>query len=65
MDWEDLRQLTDVGWEIGSHTCTHPRLTRLDDAALCIELEGSRNDCLENIGRCDSLAYPYGDVDER
>ena len=26
MSWEDLRELVDLGWEIGSHTRTHPLL---------------------------------------
>jgi peptidoglycan/xylan/chitin deacetylase (PgdA/CDA1 family) len=25
--WSELAELADNGWEIGSHTCTHPRLT--------------------------------------
>lgn len=29
MCWEDLPTLVLQGWEIGSHTCTHPKLTRL------------------------------------
>ena len=29
MDWDDLGELAQHGWEVGSHTCTHPRLTRL------------------------------------
>jgi peptidoglycan/xylan/chitin deacetylase (PgdA/CDA1 family) len=34
MSWEQLGGLADAGWEIGSHTCSHPHLTQLDDAAL-------------------------------
>jgi peptidoglycan/xylan/chitin deacetylase (PgdA/CDA1 family) len=66
MSWEDLKRLADSGWEIGSHTRTHPRLTQLDDDELRQELEDSRRECAEAIGQpCDSLAYPYGDADER
>jgi peptidoglycan/xylan/chitin deacetylase (PgdA/CDA1 family) len=66
MDWTDLQTLAGDGWEIGSHTQTHPHLTRLDDAALADELEASRRACATRIGRpCHTLAYPYGDVDER
>jgi peptidoglycan/xylan/chitin deacetylase (PgdA/CDA1 family) len=62
----ELDGLVEAGWEIGSHTRTHPRLTRLDDASLAAELRGSRERCERRLGRpCLSLAYPYGDVDER
>ncbi|MGH2796418.1 MAG: polysaccharide deacetylase family protein [Solirubrobacterales bacterium] len=66
MSWEELRALAGQGWEVGSHTRTHPHLTRLDDAGLHAELEGSRSDCERHLGLpCRSLAYPYGDHDER
>jgi peptidoglycan/xylan/chitin deacetylase (PgdA/CDA1 family) len=62
----ELVELADAGWEIGSHTCTHPHLTRLGSADLTRELTDSRQRCSEFVGRpCTSLAYPYGDVDER
>ena len=66
MDWVDLRRLAEKGWEIGSHTRTHPHLTQLDDAALRQELEASRGEVTDRLGReCRTIAYPYGDVDER
>lgn len=66
MTWEQTRELADIGWEIGSHTRSHPRLTDLDDLKLAEELAGSRADCEQRLGRpCTSIAYPYGDVDDR
>lgn len=66
LTWEELAGLAEAGWEVGSHTRSHPRLTRLDDDALREELSGSRHDCEERLGReCSSLAYPYGDHDAR
>ena len=29
MDWADLRELVDAGWQIGAHTITHPNLSEL------------------------------------
>jgi len=37
LDWEELKALADHGWEVGSHTCSHPRLTELDDDSLTRE----------------------------
>ena len=58
--------LVDAGWEVGSHTRTHPRLPELTGAELASELQGSRRDCEHHLGLpCRSIAYPYGAVDER
>lgn len=66
LGWAELRELDRRGWEIGSHTCSHPLLTELDDAALVRELTESKRVCEEQLdGPCYSLAYPYGIADER
>jgi peptidoglycan/xylan/chitin deacetylase (PgdA/CDA1 family) len=66
MSWDQVGQLQDAGWEIGSHTHTHPRLTALGDDELAHELERSRLICSERLGReCRSIAYPYGDHNAR
>ncbi len=64
--WDQLRRLSEAGWEIGSHTRSHPKLTALPDAELRTELSASRSALIERIGgRCDSLAYPFGYYDAR
>jgi peptidoglycan/xylan/chitin deacetylase (PgdA/CDA1 family) len=64
--WDELGRLTEAGWEIGSHTRTHPHLTSLDDGALERELRGAREDCATATGLpCSSLAYPFGETDAR
>jgi peptidoglycan/xylan/chitin deacetylase (PgdA/CDA1 family) len=65
MGWPELRELAAAGWEIGSHTASHPRLTKLDDATLHGELAESRKRCAEMLGACTSIAFPYGDTDAR
>ena len=66
MDWGQLRELAEAGWEIGSHTCSHPYLTAIKDDRLAAELRDSRLAVERELGRpCPSIAYPYGDVDER
>lgn len=66
LSWSQLRSLAEAGWEIGSHTISHPPLPEVDDARLARELVGSRRDCEERLGRpCHSIAYPYGELDGR
>jgi peptidoglycan/xylan/chitin deacetylase (PgdA/CDA1 family) len=66
LTWAELRELADAGWEIGSHTCSHPHLPTLDDAELARELGDSKARVEQQLGRpCTSIAYPYGDVDAR
>jgi peptidoglycan/xylan/chitin deacetylase (PgdA/CDA1 family) len=66
MSWDQLRELADHGWEVGSHTLSHPRLPELDDATLQRELTESREICADQMGKpCGTLAYPYGADDER
>jgi peptidoglycan/xylan/chitin deacetylase (PgdA/CDA1 family) len=66
LSWSQLGALADAGWEIGSHTSSHPRLTTLPDDALGRELSESRAKLEERLGRpCTTLAYPYGDHDQR
>jgi peptidoglycan/xylan/chitin deacetylase (PgdA/CDA1 family) len=66
MSWDDIAMLADSGWEIGSHTCTHPRLTQLDDTRLACELVQSREASVPFLGHpLETIAYPYGDTDER
>jgi peptidoglycan/xylan/chitin deacetylase (PgdA/CDA1 family) len=66
LSWGEVRSLADDGWEIGSHTCSHPRLTEVDDGALARELRRSKVVLEAALDRpCLSLAYPYGCVDGR
>jgi peptidoglycan/xylan/chitin deacetylase (PgdA/CDA1 family) len=66
LDWEGVRTLAGSGWEIGSHTCSHPHLTGLPEDELARELRDSRARIGAELGRePDSIAYPYGDVDAR
>jgi peptidoglycan/xylan/chitin deacetylase (PgdA/CDA1 family) len=64
-DWPGVEALAEAGWEIGSHTLRHAHLTALDDEALQQELLDSRRAIAARLGRCDVLAYPFGDWDGR
>ncbi|MGN6378586.1 MAG: polysaccharide deacetylase family protein, partial [Gaiellales bacterium] len=65
MGWDELLELNQDGWEIGSHTVTHPLLTTLEECALEEELRASRDEIGSRLGDCRSLAYPYGAADQR
>lgn len=60
---EQRRQLLSLGWEIGFHTRTHPRLTNL--AAADLEAELSWAPVYEGEPRPRSLAYPHGKAGRR
>jgi peptidoglycan/xylan/chitin deacetylase (PgdA/CDA1 family) len=64
LSWDGLGTLREGGWEIGSHSASHPRLSSLPQAELAEEMTHSRQACEAGTGTaCDSIAYPYGDVD--
>jgi peptidoglycan/xylan/chitin deacetylase (PgdA/CDA1 family) len=66
MRWDELRELAEHGVEIGSHTVSHPHLTRLGDRELERELRDSRERIADELRRpCRYFAHPYGDQDER
>lgn len=66
LGWDRLGELAESGWEVGSHTRSHPLLPELDDDALARELVESKRECERRLGRsCHSLAYPYGIADAR
>ena len=66
MSWEQLGGLAEAGWEVGSHTRSHPRLTQTSDDVLADELAGSRADLQERLGlAATAVAYPFGDTDQR
>jgi peptidoglycan/xylan/chitin deacetylase (PgdA/CDA1 family) len=63
---KQIRSLMKAGWEIDSHTLTHPDLTALDDAALEHELTESRKELQRRFGvPANFFAYPAGRNDAR
>ena len=65
LNWEQLSELSELGWEIGSHSRTHRLLSRLTAAELHDEIAGSREDVTEHVGRCASFSYPWGVLSTR
>ena len=58
---DSLKALIDSGFEIGAHTVTHPILANIDAAQATREIQQSKRDLEDIIGRPVSLfAYPNG-----
>jgi peptidoglycan/xylan/chitin deacetylase (PgdA/CDA1 family) len=61
-----VRSLMAAGWELDSHTVTHPDLTTLGDAQLRREVSDSRRDLQQRFGvPVDFFCYPSGKFDAR
>ncbi len=67
LTWDEVRLLAgQPGITIGSHTLTHPFLSRLPEAAALEETAASRARIAREIGReVAFFCYPSGDVTER
>jgi peptidoglycan/xylan/chitin deacetylase (PgdA/CDA1 family) len=61
-----LQELSGLGFEIGSHSMTHPYLSDVDDATLLHEVRDSKAMLEQIIGRqVDHFSCPGGRFDER
>lgn len=61
---DGVREVSDRGMEIGSHTVTHRRLSDLDSETLIHEVEDSRQMLSEVVNApVEGFSYPYGDLD--
>jgi peptidoglycan/xylan/chitin deacetylase (PgdA/CDA1 family) len=61
LSWEQVRALHAAGMTIGSHTLTHPIVTRLPEEQRRREILGGREACERALGvPCDTFAYPNG-----
>ena len=59
--WPMLEEMKEGGFEVGSHTLSHPHLPKLSGEELREELWESRTTIKERLGSCDTLAYPFGE----
>jgi peptidoglycan/xylan/chitin deacetylase (PgdA/CDA1 family) len=62
--WSMLEEMKEAGFEVGSHTLSHPHLPQLGGEELRQELWESRLAIKERLGSCDTLAYPFGEWSE-
>jgi peptidoglycan/xylan/chitin deacetylase (PgdA/CDA1 family) len=61
LTWDDVREIAGMGFDVGSHTVTHPNMAALSDAEARRELVDSRAEIEDRLGRpVRWFAYPFG-----
>ncbi len=64
--WEELRELAEEGWEIGSHTVTHPNLKTTSSTAAWHEVRYSKEVLEDRLKRrVKVISYPFGCFNDR
>jgi len=63
MDWKTIIEINSNGVQIGSHTKTHPELTRIPPDQQIMEIAGSKKDLEERLNHpIETFCYPGGDL---
>lgn len=66
MDWWHLRELVNMGIEIGSHTLTHPYLSKISPSKAKEEIVISKKLLEDKLNtEVTTFCYPYGDYNEK
>jgi peptidoglycan/xylan/chitin deacetylase (PgdA/CDA1 family) len=59
--WDEVRDFIKDGFQVGSHTVTHPDLSSIPDSQIKQELDQSRSDFRDKLGlQVDVFSYPGG-----
>lgn len=65
LSWDQVREMCGGGMRIGSHTVTHPFLSKVDSERLYRELVDSKKHIEQETGlKASVLAYPNGQPDD-
>jgi peptidoglycan/xylan/chitin deacetylase (PgdA/CDA1 family) len=66
MRWREAKELHDAGFELGSHTVTHPMLTQVSAAFAAEEIYNSKREIESRLDHAVRyFAYPHGRFDQR
>ena len=61
LTWPRVQEVASLGFEIGSHTHSHPELDRCPASTTARELNDSRNELEDRLGGAvNTFAYPFG-----
>ncbi|WP_244163210.1 polysaccharide deacetylase family protein [Paenibacillus pectinilyticus] len=63
LTWQQVKQLSAAGWDVASHTMTHPHLPKLSKKEQHEEILNSRAIIEHELGNqpANTFAYPYGE----
>lgn len=65
LDWVDLRKLVEAGYEVGSHSHTHPDLTKIESRRVREELAVSKQILEDRLGTTVRyISYPFARYSE-
>jgi peptidoglycan/xylan/chitin deacetylase (PgdA/CDA1 family) len=65
LSWSEIQTLAASGTQVGSHTCSHPRLPDLSPGEIRRELADARTAILSHVAQeCVPLSYPYGQTSD-
>ena len=66
LSWPELRCLADDGLCVAPHGRCHELLDQVDETTLSHEVQGAREDVVQQLGKCSPFfAYPNGNFDRR
>lgn len=66
MNWGQIKELHSLGFEIGSHSLTHPYLSKIDPQKAWEEIYTSKVILEDKLGtEIRAFCYPYGDYNQR
>ncbi len=66
LNWEEIHELANSGFDIGSHTCAHPRLPDLSLPDVMKELSESQAAVRMHTRQSEvALSYPFGQTSEQ
>ena len=61
MDWQQVRDMSSHGMEIGAHSFSHPSLAAISMDEAMQEIKKSKLDIENNIGKdCSYFSFPFG-----
>jgi peptidoglycan/xylan/chitin deacetylase (PgdA/CDA1 family) len=65
LNWEQVRQLQQAGWDIQPHGMIHPHLPKLSAEQQAYEITEARKLIEEKLGtQADVFCYPYGEYNQ-